>query len=531
MMKKSSTLKALLIAFLIGLPSFAPIALTRGELFPDSSFYLDAGRNLFLGRGFATKINLSVQWPGKGPQEAISYYNPLFMILSGFFWYIFRSVQVTVFFMGSLVAIFNGWLIFLIARKIFNEKVAWVSMILFLLFPLIRHDSSEILAIEQSGLATGLLAVLALSNADKGRRYLIYAGISMAIGFFLQVASFFNSLLIGLSFLVWRGLRKRGFVEAALVAATAAVIVGVYEIFCYLKTGNIYPIYPAGAKVWSQSRFFVGAEYHNEFPVLRFPELDPAFKILLAYRTFYSKFAKYLRELWDNLLWFLPIAPLSLIYFLFFNRKSPALMLILPAFLNVPTFVLIYYWDPDIETHRYAVFPLAFMLSPTIYIVERFINLLRSKAELKSLAITFQSLFIIIFCVHLTVEWVYRTTVFNTKNLMDKEVKALFKWINSNSTEDQIVAVEPYSQLIALSFYVDRPVVQLPDRYALSNKNFQDFWEIFKPKYVGIKKVNDKVLKSLGWFQNNYARRLLQIGCKKVDELDTRFFDIWKCGN
>lgn len=530
-MKKSPTLKALLIAFLIGLPSFAPIALTRGELFPDSSFYLDAGRNLFLGRGFATKINLSVQWPGKGPQEAISYYNPLFMILSGLFWYIFRSVQATVFFMGSLVAIFNGWLIFLIARKLLGEKVAWFSMVLFLLSPLVRHDSSEILAIEQAGLATGLLAVLALSNADKGKRYLIYAGISMAIGFFLQVASLFNSLLIGLSFLVWRGLNKKGFFESILVATTVAIIIGGYEIFCYFKTGNIYPIYPAGAKVWSQSRYFVGAEYHNEFPALRFPELDPAFKVLLAYRTFSFKFSKYIRELWDNLIWLLPIAPLTLIYFLIFKRKSPVWMLILPAFLNVPLFVLIYYWDPDIETHRYAVFPLAFMLAPTIYILERFINRLKSREELKSLATTLQSLLIIIFCIHLSVAWIYRITMFNTRNLMDKEVKTLFKWINSNSKEDQIVAVEPYSQLIALSFYVDRPVVQLPDRYALSNKNFQDFWEIFKPKFVGIKKVDDKVLKSLGRFQNNYDKRLLQVGCKKVDELKTRFFDIWECEN
>jgi len=82
-----------------------------------------------------------------------------------------------------------------------------------------------------------------------------------------------------------------------------------------------------------------------------------------------------------------------------------------------------------------------------------------------------------------------------------------------------------------LSFYLDRPTTLLPYKHASTTKNLQDFFKIYNPTYVGIKKVNDEALKSMGYFNNNYHKFMPKIGCKKVDALKTVYYEIWKCKN
>lgn len=463
----------------------APLAVRFGTVFPDSSVYLDVGRELFRSGQFATKINLVALWPTREAFPALAYYNPLFSFLAGLFYSLTDSLATTIIILVVMAAAFNALLLFSISRRLFNDRVAWLSMLIFLLSPLLLVNVT-ILNTEQLGITCALLTVWLLVSAASRPWSFFLAGVTMALGFLIQVSSLFNSFTIGLAFVIWRGLNRRTVKDCLFLLGGLLLIVGFYQALCLHQTGMLYPIYPNGAKVWSQSIYFGPTRYVDSWPALRAPKIEFPYQLLLAWSTEARKINQYASCFWKTYLCFSLMMPWAAFFYSVRRRRSPILLLTIPALANLIIFINIYYWLPAIEVGRYAIMPAALLIPPTTALIISFLRRMKTKWPWNTLSRTLWVSLAAILIIHYAAHLLFKPGYFRASQAKRAAAVETIQWLKDHTTPEDPVALEPASDLMEICFYLDRYVAPLPYGRAASPSNFKQFIKLYCPKYAVI---------------------------------------------
>jgi hypothetical protein len=519
---------ALIAAVLLGAVSLLPMALRYGELFPDSSYYLDAGRHLFRGDGFRTQINLVNLWPGREPFPVFAYYNPLTMLAYGAVWALTPSVKAEIVVFGVLAAILNAWLLFLIAERLFDRPTAWLTMALYLLMPITRQNM-EVLATEQTGLACLLLATWLLITRPAQTAALIAAGVVTAAGFLFQVSNLLDTFFLLLAFGVWRLATARRIREVLVVGVTLAVLLGAHQLLCWRVTGTLYPVYPPQAKAWSQSVSLPGVSYHDSLPVLRMPELDASEKLILLRELWPGRLLGYADRLFSDLLWLSIAAALAVAYGLWRWRRwsrhgSP--LLVVTAVGHMLTLSLMYYWLDHIEFARYAIVPEALLLGPTIYAVRQAFAHLKARDLWAGLVRSAGLTLGVVLLAHLGLAGAAR---FGAKASLARHVADAHQAaerLRTLSPRGELIAVQPATHLIAFAFEIDRATTPLPFFRPLNAPAFAEFWRVYHPEWVAF--VNARYTTNLQ-LVTNYIDYLPSVGCAPRDDLTNNDYEVWQC--
>ena len=155
----------LILTFIVRL-IFVAILKPDGFYFSDTRHYDTAALHLLAGDGFGEKYNRSPVYP-------------VYMALT---YAVFGHSFVAMRFVETLLGVFLVWLIYHIARKAFNEKIAMISALLAALFP---HFIILAGLLYPTNLFTVLLAssvyFMIKSEETDARRYLILSAISSGL--------------------------------------------------------------------------------------------------------------------------------------------------------------------------------------------------------------------------------------------------------------------------------------------------------------------------------------------------------------
>jgi hypothetical protein len=518
--------KAFLAALVVGMIIHLPLVLLHGELFPDSSAYLDVGRSLFQGDGFVVKINLAALWPGADAQPALSYYNPLFSVLCGLVWHLSGSMPITIVACVVFPLIANAFLLFLIARKLFSVRTAWLSMLIYLALPFCMQNTI-ILSTEQLGVLGSLTCIWILIRDSSRFHHFAISGVILAGTFFFQVSSLANSMVIMACFALVSWIRDRKIKGALIVATTFFLIISIYQIICVKTTGHLYPYYPEGAKAWSQSQYYL-SEYNDGFPVLSLPEFDTAHIFLSSWNFIPIKLFRFAELIWRNIIWLSLFIPLAICQYLPTSRNIKTWLLLAPGVSNILLMTFIYWWLMKIEATRYSIFPIAMLLAPSVHSAECFIDHIERKTNWRAIGKSLKILLIILLTFHFLISYLgFALPGIRTNHALKNESKKALHYMRNRSKDGDLIGIEPATSMMSLSFYADRPVAPLPYMKSSSQSHFNSFAKIYRPKFMA-HIVDDIAINLLG-LDNKYDEYIPVLGCWPAIGWKSEFIEIWQC--
>ncbi|MBZ0272507.1 hypothetical protein K8I61_10750 [bacterium] len=516
-----------LVAAIIGAALYIPAALRYGDVFPDSSAYLDIGRELFRSGRFVVKINLTALWTG-AESPALSYYNPLFCVWVGLWWKIFGAVGPTIVFTNGLFAAANGLLTFVFAARLFSRRAAWIAMILFLTMSVTLRNML-FLATEQPGLTSFLAAVALLVSPNRKNAHLLGAGLVLFLGFLTQVSSLANSLMLLAGFAATAAFRERRFLPAAAPLAAFFGFFLVYQFACAATTGHLYPYYPTGAQAWSISERFGPVHYADAFPVIRGEAMEWPMRLALTVRFIGEKADQYVGQALDLFLLFAALIPVAAAATLKRRRWDAALLLVAPAVANIVLILLIYYWLDFIEILRYAVFPAALLVPVAADAAVATYDAMRARERTRTAAASAAVFSVMLLGTHLilTDAGILLRPGRETESNLRRETRRSLAYVREQSSPADVIAVEPNSDQIALSFYLDRPVVALPNARSSTRENHLAFRRIFHPAFVMFR---DESLGRAWHYKNHYSLHLRAAGCGPDENWQSDIIEVWRCG-
>lgn len=194
----------------------------------DEAFYLNVARDIVEGRGYTGITNTG---------EALA---PVFSFIIAIFYFVFGISDLSAKLVDPLFTILNTILIFVLARKLFNEKVAFFSSIFLSTLPVTIILGERIL-LEQVHLFFLLLLILFfIKSVKENSKLLPIATIFFILAFFTRYAA----AAFAFSFIFYFLFEKRKFLEIVrskyLFLSSLILILSLTPFFylSYLTYGN-----------------------------------------------------------------------------------------------------------------------------------------------------------------------------------------------------------------------------------------------------------------------------------------------------
>lgn len=255
-MKFKKELMFLLIVFVIALVLRLIFLRFHQVVETDTGYYAYLGRNLLSGKGyFDIEGNLNFLLP------------PLYPILIGLFYFCIKNLALA----SKLISVFSGALlvipVYLLAKKFYNKKIAYLSGILVTIFPPLIYISniaySDALYIFFIFLA---MYVGWLSIEKKKIIWGIFAGILFGLSYLTRPEGIIGLMIIPLVSLIflrkWR--TKRWLKKLLVLFICFLIIVSPYLGFIYKHTGKVTISYKAGIQFEIRNDFEVYSEEYEK---------------------------------------------------------------------------------------------------------------------------------------------------------------------------------------------------------------------------------------------------------------------------
>lgn len=469
------------IDFILGASIFLLIFLTNVSLAkieflqPDSSGYLDMGRNLFSGRGAFISYNLNQYWPGKY-YPFLPYIQPIYGIIAGFIW-IFFGLKAVIGFNIFLHAI-NYVLLFAILR-LYSDRITSFLIAVFMAFSPDLIFSAIAPLTEELHLFFLFFAILAYVRYKDAN---FWVGVILALSCLVRISSIYNVIAFLLAMFIIKGFSKEAFKGYGKALLGFLMILGTYELFCYYVYGVFYPEYLTAAKIYRSAEIYPGAFYKIGIPVLNMPPLklsiDAIGKNILSNLTGFIKGFGVIKF----------IMPLAVIFFIFdiLKKKTPVIIILfLQGFAIFLGYALIHGWSPIYEFSRFSMITIITLGGLGFLAIRETADWLF--LEIKKPFVISIALFAAIFAVFAYIEFKEYASFrkncdfFLQRNITyRKQRDEIHQWIKRNTENDDLIA----SDYLADAFLLERPFVSLPPGEALNEKNIKRYLDIFKPECV-----------------------------------------------
>ena len=439
----------------------------------DTFLYLDIAKNILSGKGGVTSFNVYQYWPGIF-YPALPFVQVGLPLVLAALLLVFSTIKALIL-SQLLLAYLNCFLIFLLVKKIYNERALgyWVALLV------ASSVSLEItvlrLLTEQLSLFLTLVVLLIFvsKNGDSRRNLGIAAGL-LAAGVLVRSASFFYFL----AFCLVLGLSKETFVSRIkkivwfLFCFLTPLIL--FEFIIYLRYSAFCPQYPQAFKNYYLSTFASGGAF--------FPGL-PAFRPHPTKISFITS--------WDNIkdmafvlsciLRVLFLFSLFRLFRIFKKRNREEILLAGLALLQISAVILFY---PYMKIGEFQW--TRFLLLPVICLAAlgtKELKELAWKFLKKTKKIFFHSILAIVFLSNVyqstkVVEFYWGKDSRYTKAQALSQVAA---WVQQNTDKEDLIAVSEY---IIGGVYLERPTIILPTYNTLNRKNLRYFLDLYKPKAV-----------------------------------------------
>lgn len=450
-----------------------------------------------------TSFNVYQYWPGIFYPVLPFIHAGLSLVLAAIYLF-FPSVKALIM-SNFLVAFLNSYLIFLIAKKLYqNRAIAYWAAFLIAATVSMEITVLRILT-EQLSLLVILTAIwVFIGDEGLSRKKLNLTGFLLAIGVFIRSASIIYPLAFVLALLLGKGGSKNKAKEAFLILAWPLAIIAGYEFFIYLRFNTFFPQYPQAFKnyylaVTTGGQFFpqtpvvrpVVADLNINYSSVNITEMGRVvFCILRALIIFsFFRFFNILKEKNRGellLFWLLVLQVSSTIFFYPYMRIGEFQW---TRFLLLPVIALVVFGIKALKDFSQKFFPRA-----KFFFFHSFLSVI-------FLSNFYQS--------YKVVEFYWQE---EKKGEKATELTSALGWVKKNTKESDLIAVSEY---IIGGVYLERPLVALPLYNALNQKNLEDFMNIYKPRAVICEKTLQigPELEALGYrrAQNRPKESLLEI--------------------
>lgn len=203
-------------------------------------------------------------------------YGPLHLVLVAFVEWLTGSEHLAGRLLSLIVGTLSAWPLFALARRVFSDRAAWWSVIVFSLWPLHIQASTTAASEALSGLFV-LMAVAAVARAlDTGEREVLFAGaLALTVGAAVRYDVWLWAPLLAL--VVWW--QNRSFGRAFFFGAIAASFPVAWLLGHLVDTGDLlFPIRVIDDyhRTWFRSESAIWGEQAYRFIVLGFWPLTAA---------------------------------------------------------------------------------------------------------------------------------------------------------------------------------------------------------------------------------------------------------------
>lgn len=438
----------------------------------DTFLYLDIAKNILAGRGLVTSFNVYQYWPGIFYPVLPFIHVGLSFILAAFY-FLFPSVKALIM-SNFLVAFLNSYLIFLIAKKLYQDRIIayWAA---FLIAATVSMEITVLrILTEQLSLLVTLPAIwIFLKEEYPAAKRIAWVSFLLGFGVFIRSAAIFYPIAFFLAILSSRGDEKHKTKEAFLILAWPLAIIAGYELFIYLRFNTFFPQYPEAFKNYYLA-VTTGGQFFPETPVVRpfLADLNINYSsvnivemgrvvfcilralIIFSFFRFFNIFKEKNRgEL--LLFWLLLLQVSSTIFFYPYMRIGEFQW---TRFLLLPVIALVVFGIKALKDFSQRFFPRA-----KFFFFHSFLSII-------FLSNFYQS--------YKVIEFYWQE---EKKGEKARELTSALDWVKKNTKESDLIAVSEY---IIGGVYLERPTVVLPLYNALNQKNLEDFVSIFKPRAV-----------------------------------------------
>ncbi len=457
------------IFFLIFLANFSLAGLEL--LSPDASLYLDAGRNLVEGRGAIVTYNLYQSWLGKSC-SLFTYTHPLFPIVAGFLWKIAAIKGVILFNIFLLAA--NSSLLYLIMRLTAGPGLS-------LLAALLAGFSANVMCTaiypwaDQLYLVIFFIAVY-LYLAGKADFFMI--GAILGAGCLARAAGINNACAFFCAMLMvegWRDGRWRAILGAI---AGFILVLGGYELFCFLRYGEFYPQYRQAGFIDYAAQYFPGAWYacgkqvlHAVYPVSYF-----------SHRWFDANgYRSMVMVHFGQALAVMALALLYAVLDFFTKKRKVALFLVITGLASFAGVLMTTPFVNDFDGVRVNLLTYVCLTAVGVAAAYELWRVLPFKLDPR-IGVTLFLFFILPFAYLTFSDYVaYRSgTLRDYAGSATPAVYALMRTL----PKDSLIATDALGD----AFLFGHPCVSLPVGQAVTPKNIKDYLAIYRPDYIFLRR-------------------------------------------
>lgn len=455
------------------------------------------------GRGLVTSFNVYQYWPGIFYPVLPFIHSGLSLVLAAIY-FIFPTVKALIM-SNFLVAFLNSYLIFLIAKKLYQDRVIayWAA---FLIAATVSMEITVLRVLtEQFSLLVLLTAVwLFVSDEHLSRKKLNLIGLLLGAGVFIRSASIIYPLAFALALLLGKREGSGRAKEVFTIFAWPLAIIAGYELFIYLRFNTFFPQYPEAFKNYYLA-VTTGGQFFSKAPVV---QPDAA---VLNMNYFFMNISEMSRVVFCILR-----ALVLFSFFRFFNilkERNKGELLLFWLFVLQASSTLIFYTYMRIGEFQWT----RFLLLPVIALVVFGIKALKDFSQKffpRAKFFFFHSFLAIVFLSNFyqsykVVEFYWQE---EEKGQKAGELISALDWVKKNTGELDLIAASEY---VIGGVYLERPTVALPLYNTLNRKNLADFIGIYKPKAVICEKtlLIGSELEALGYriVQNRPKDSLLEV--------------------
>jgi len=456
-------------------------ALSKSFLSPDACLYLNMGKNFFEGRGFVITYNFSHFWKTLSYPAAL-FIHPLYSFFAGFVFFLFKSLKMVTF-LNIFIAYLNLILIFYLFP--FSKRVRYFICIL-ASFNYTFFYTSLFPWTEQLHLSFLLVSFYFLKKFSQKRySYLPFIiGVIMGIATLVRVANVFNIVGYILIFLFFFSPKLK---NIFLFILGVTVIMLPYELFCFLNYGEFYPQYlkaPFGHAI-----IYGGYYTEDVHPLHSNLKLTLLGFIYILFATSLPKIKTFFSILHEYLGGFLWLGGIGI--YEFFRRKktfpSEVISVFLVGAVNLIFYSFSLWWDPNIEYYRYIIIPYITFLVSFIFLIDR-ILILDKKFKNFFIVVVFFILFLNSGYGRIKTNYL---CIIKHKEIHNEQmrIKKILNWLNQHTKPYDVVATPEFYH----AFPLDCVIVAFPQGRVMTKKNMNKFLEIYRPKYIWLKKEKEAI--------------------------------------
>jgi hypothetical protein len=476
---KGHLAEPLFIAVIFAIVFFVNLPLSKYLLLsPDACVYLDAGKNIFSGKGPVCSFNFYNYWPGKY-YPLLPYTHPIYPLIAGFIW-IFYGLKAVIDFNIFLLAV-NSVLLFIMIRLKVKDRISAFLIVMIIsfsknmIFPSIYPWSEEL---HLTFILIGLLVYLKYNN-------IALASAIFTFGVFIRVAGLANLLALIPIVLLLRKKPDAAIKDIRAIAIIALIFIIPYEAFCFLKYGFLWPQYSMATMIWANS-VRVGTELYSYAT----PTMDMD-RVLINLENILGSIHNNFAMLIKSIGFLLPFFILSILAFAYGQIKKNVDKFYIVIMTQGIVVLFTNYLSPQnvvnptnfLDALRYSMMPVALVsVAALSYIYEK----LEDENQDMARGFIRRSVFwVLIFTLIIQVNnyMDYRkqldesAKIEEVNNGMDR--KKAYEWVKDNTAEGDIIA----SDDSCYGVLMDRPYVNLPLGMAITEDNVLSFLSIYRPKY------------------------------------------------